>query len=139
MVGYSALAQGLLTGQYASLADYPTNRMRTRHFSTDRPNARHGESGAEELTFETLERVREICESYDRELLEVALAWPLHQDGVDAVLAGASSPDHVSQNAELVDIDLSEDLLSDLDEATRQLKEAIGQNPDPWQSNSRYR
>jgi len=138
LVGYSPLAQGMLTGQYSSPEEYPEGRMRTRHFSGDRPEARHGEAGAEEETFETVERVREICESYDRDLIEVALAWPLHQDGVAAVLAGASSPEHVADNAEAADVDLSADLLAELDEATADLKETLGPNPDPWQSDSRY-
>jgi aryl-alcohol dehydrogenase-like predicted oxidoreductase len=139
LVGYSPLAQGLLTGQYDSPEDYPTGRMRTRHFAGDRPNARHGEDGAESLTFETIDRILDVCAEHDRDPIEVALAWPLHQDGVAAVLAGASSPEHVAENATAADVELSEDLLADLDEATAALKDALGPNPDPWQSDSRYR
>jgi aryl-alcohol dehydrogenase-like predicted oxidoreductase len=139
IVGYSSLAQGLLTGQFDSLEEYPTNRMRTRLFSSDRPNARHSDPGAEDLTFDTVGRIRDICVEYDRELIDVALAWPLHQDGVDAVLAGASSPEHVAENAGATDVDLSDDLLADIDDATAELKSAVGSNPDPWQTDSRYR
>lgn len=138
LVAYSPLAQGMLTGQYESIEEYPTGRMRTRHFSGDRPEARHGESGAEAETFETIEQIRDLCAEYDRDMVEVALAWPLHQPGVTSVLAGASSPEHVRANAEAADVSLSEDLLADLDDATADLKEALGPNPDPWQSESRY-
>jgi aryl-alcohol dehydrogenase-like predicted oxidoreductase len=139
IVGYSALAQGLLTGEYESSKEYPTNRMRTRHFSSNRPNARHNESGVEQLTFETITQIREICEKHNRDLLEVALSWPLHQHSVDAVLAGASSPEHVSENAGMSEVELSDEILAELDDATSELKEALGPNPDPWQSDSRYR
>ncbi len=138
LVAYSPLAQGLLTGEYESIEEYPTGRMRTRHFSGDRPGARHGEAGAETETFAAVERIRDLCAEYDRDMVEVALAWPLHQPGVTAVLAGASSPEHARANAAAADVSLSEDLLADLDDATTDLKEALGPNPDPWQSDSRY-
>lgn len=38
----------------------------------------------------------------------------------------------------LANVSLSEDLLADLDDATADLKEALGPNPDPWQSDLRY-
>jgi hypothetical protein len=37
------------------------------------------------------------------------------------------------------DVSLSDDLLAGLDEATADLKDSVGSNPDPWQSDSRYR
>ncbi|MFC6863966.1 aldo/keto reductase [Halomicroarcula sp. GCM10025817] len=132
IVAYSPLGMGLLTGKYSSIDEYPEGRMRTRHFSSDRPEARHGESGVEDLVFDTVRRVESICEEYDRDIVQVALAWPLHQDGVACAIAGASSPEHVRDNARAVDVDLSDDILADLDEATAELKEALGTNPDPW-------
>ena len=139
LVAYSPLAQGLLTGTYESVDEYPTGRMRTRHFSGERPEARHGEPGVEDLTFETVQRIRDVCAEHDRDMVEVALAWPLHQPGVTSVLAGASTPEHASANAAAADVSLSDDLLAALDRATADLKEALGPNPDPWQSASRYR
>jgi len=44
---YSPLAQGLLTGKFRSADDVPPGRARTRLFSSRRPEARHGEPGAE--------------------------------------------------------------------------------------------
>jgi aryl-alcohol dehydrogenase-like predicted oxidoreductase len=55
------------------------------------------------------------------------------------VLAGASSPEHVSENAGMSEVELSDEILAELDDATSELKEALGPNPDPWQSDSRYR
>lgn len=132
IIAYSPLGMGLLTGKYSTIDEYPEGRMRTRHFSSDRPEARHGESGVEDLVFDTVQRVESICDEYNRDIVKVSLAWPLHQDGVGCAIAGASSPEHVRHNATAVDVDLSDDILADLDEATAELKQALGSNPDPW-------
>ena len=48
---YSPLQQGLLTGKFACADEVPEGRARTRHFSGDRPQTRHGEAGCEAETF----------------------------------------------------------------------------------------
>ena len=42
--------------------------------------------------------------------------WLLHQPAVDTVLAGASRPEQVTENAKAADVRLSPDVLSRLDE-----------------------
>ena len=44
----SPLAQGLLTGKFASADEVPEGRARTRHFSGDRPQTCHGQPGCEQ-------------------------------------------------------------------------------------------
>ena len=88
---YSPLAQGLLTGKFASADDVPEGRARTRYFSKDRPLARHGEDGFEEDTFAAIDQIRRICARIDVPMAEVALAWLLHQPGVTSVRAGAKA------------------------------------------------
>merc|ERR1740121_915713 len=60
---YSVLMQGILTGRYASLADIPLYRTRTRHFDS-RTNAksRHGENGHEALLETTLVALKQIAD-----------------------------------------------------------------------------
>lgn len=141
LVAYSPLAQGLLTGQFHSPEDVPKGRRRTRIFSGDREHARHGEEGAEDEAFRAIAEIRDLCAEFDRDMVEVALAWPLHQPGVSSVLAGASSPEHVEANAAAAEVTLTDELLDRLDDATADLKAALGPNPDPWQGagDSRYR
>lgn len=139
IVGYSPLAQGLLTGEYTSIDEYREGRMRTRHFSGERPHARHGESGVERETFDVIGEIADLCEEYDRDMVEVAIAWVLRQEGVASALVDASSPEHARANAGAVELDLSDDLVADLTRVTADLKEFLGPNPDPWQSDSRYR
>ncbi|NOY82365.1 MAG: aldo/keto reductase [Kiritimatiellaeota bacterium] len=136
---YSPLAQGLLTGKFASPDDVPAGRARTRHFSCDRPQARHREPGCERETFAALGEVAGVARETGVPMAELALAWLLHQEGVASVVAGARSPEQVRQNARAMTLDLSADVLARLSGATDVLKARFGNNPDMWQTDSRYR
>ncbi len=94
---YSTLAQGLLTGKFASADDVPQGRARTRLFSGDRPEARHGEAGCEAEVFTAIDQIRHICDEVHQPMANVALAWLLHQPGVTSVIAGARRPDQISE------------------------------------------
>jgi len=139
IVVYSPLEQGLLTGKYAGPDDVPDGRARNRFFSSTRPLARHGEPGHEEETFATIARIRAIADGAGIAMADLALAWLLHQPGVTTVLAGSRRPEQIVQNARAASIALSEDVLAALDAATQPLKEALGPNPDHYQTDSRYR
>lgn len=139
MLCYSPLAQGLLTGRYSNADEVPAERARTRHFAATRPQSRHGEPGCEAETFEAIRKVKQICEELGQPMADVALAWLLHQPTVVSVLAGASRPDQIQQNAKATQIRLSSDVLKKLDDATRVVKEKMGPNPDMWQAASRIR
>jgi len=136
---YSPLAQGLLTGKFATPEDVPEGRARTRLFSSGRPQARHGEPGAETETFTAIERIRSIAGELGRPMAQVSLAWLLAQPGVASVIAGARSPEQVRQNAAAGDLELAEDVVGKLSEATDDLKSIFGSNPDMWESESRMR
>ncbi len=139
MLCYSPLAQGLLTGRYANADEVPAERARTRHFAMTRPEARHGEPGLESETFEAVRDVKAISAELGHSMADVSLAWLLHQPMVTSVLAGASRPDQIVQNAKAAEIKLSPDTLKRLDDVTRIVKEKMGKNPDMWQNQSRIR
>ncbi len=136
---YSPLAQGLLTGKFPSPDDVPEGRARTRHFSCRRPQARHGGPGCEQETFAALREVTAVAREVGVPMAELALAWLLHQPGVSSVIAGARTPEQVRQNARAMVLELSPDILARLSAATAPLKARFGNNPDMWQSDSRYR
>ena len=136
---YSPIQQGLLTGKFGSPDDVPEGRARTRHFSDTRPQSRHGEPGAEELTFQAISGVREVAEDLGEPMADVALAWLLHQPAVTSVLAGMRNAHQARENARAGDLELSSDALRRLDQATRPLKEHFGDSLDMWQSESRLR
>ena len=136
---YSTLAQGLLTGKFASADDVPQGRARTRLFSGDRPEARHEEAGCEEEVFTALDQIRHICDEVHQPMANVALAWLLHQSGVTAVIAGARRPDQIQQTALAADLALGPETIMRLTEATEEVKRISGPNADMWQSNGRFR
>ena len=136
---YSPLAQGLLTGKFRTRDDVPEGRARTRHYSSQRPLARHGEDGCEEETFAAIEDIRRICQDAHLSMGEVALAWLLAQQGVTSVLAGARHPDQVRENARGADLALPSEIVSRLTSATDSLKRKLGPNIDPYQPRGRVR
>jgi aryl-alcohol dehydrogenase-like predicted oxidoreductase len=136
---YSPIMQGLLAGKFADADAVPDDRARTRHFAGSRPQARHGEAGAEAETFAAVARVRQLADEAGVPMADLALAWLLAREGVSSVIAGARRPEQVEMNARAAALELPADLLARLDEATRPLKEALGPNPDMWQGESRIR
>ena len=72
-------------------------------------------------------------------MAHVALAWVLQQPGVTAVLAGARKPHQVIENARAADLELTDEVLKTLSDATLEVKETIGPNADPWRTESRIR
>jgi aryl-alcohol dehydrogenase-like predicted oxidoreductase len=137
IICYSPLLQGLLTGKFSGADEVPVERARTRHFSGDRPQARHGEAGAEELTFSTLADLRRLAEESGLELKDLALGWLLRRDRVASILVGARSPGQAEDNAKVSELELPDELYRAASEKTEALKEAMGPNPDPWQHESR--
>ncbi len=138
---YSPLNQALLAGRYSHADEMPYQRTRTRHFRPDRRDSRHGTSGCEEETFAAVAAIREICADIGEEMAHVALAWLLHKPAVSSVLAGARNRRQVESNAHAGNLKLSDETMQRLDEATDELKQKLGPDPDMWGTgaDSRYR
>jgi len=138
---YSPLAQGLLTGKFSSPDEVPEGRARTRHFSKERPQTRHGEAGCEAETFAALEEIHRLSARVHAPMATLALAWLLHQSGVTTVIAGARHPDQIVQAAHAADLQLSHETMAELTAATDTVKRMLSPNPDLWQpaAESRFR
>lgn len=129
---YSPLAQGLLTGKFQSADDVPDTRARTRHFSSDRPHTRHEQPGCEAQTFAAIADVRAIASEQNLAMNHVALAWLLAQPMVASVLAGARNRQQALDNAQAGDVQLDEQVIARLSDATDPVKQALGAEPDLW-------
>jgi len=137
---YCPIMQGLLSGRWSSADEVPPERARTRHFAGSRPNARHGQGGAEPETFAAIARVKEIAGRAGIEMSRVALAWLLAQPGVTSVVVGARNAAQAKTNAAAGDLTLPADVLDELSAATDSLKRLFGpDNPDMWQVPGRMR
>jgi len=133
---YSPLLWGLLAGSYEQPQQVPDGRARSRHFSPARKLIRHHEAGCERETFQAIADVRRIAERLSVPMSDLAVAWLLHQPGVSAVLTGIRRPEQAAANVKAAALTLDRDTLAELDRVTQPVKQALGENPDLWQSGS---
>lgn len=110
VIGFTALAQGLLTDRY--LDGIPEGSRAARGETFDR----------EWLTEETIERLRalnEIASRRGQTLAQLALAWALRDERVTSLVIGASSVEQLEQNVDALDnLELSEEELNEIDRHT---------------------
>lgn len=139
ILAYSPLSQGLLTGKYRAADEVPQGLTITRFYSHERSNARHGEAGMEAETFAAIARLREICEAIGVTMGNMAIAWLLRQAGVSSVIVGARKPQQLNENIKAADVELADEVLKALTEATERLKAAAGNNPDMWEGRAKSR
>jgi voltage-dependent potassium channel beta subunit len=106
-VVFSPLAQGLLTGKYSSIADIPAE---SRAAKLD--GMRKG------ITDEKIVQVQElgkIASELGITVGQLALAWILRQPNVASALVGASRPEQVEENVKASGIELSTEVLQQIE------------------------
>ncbi len=110
VIGFTALAQGLLTDRY--LDGVPEGSRAARGETFER----------EWLNEETIGRLRELNELASRRgqtLAQLALAWALRDERVTSLVVGASSVEQLEQNVDALDnLDLSAEELAEIDRLT---------------------
>jgi L-glyceraldehyde 3-phosphate reductase len=106
-IGFSPLAQGMLTDKY--LDTIPEGSRASRPSSLS-PKL---------LTDEVLEKIRalnEIAATRSQSLAQMALAWTLRDERMTSTLIGASSVEQLEMNAGALDrLDFTDDELSEID------------------------
>jgi aryl-alcohol dehydrogenase-like predicted oxidoreductase len=101
------LAHGFLTGKYRRGSDVPEN---TRLALT--PAAQ--DKRLTEANFDILDKLEVFVEKRGRSMVELAFAWILARQSVGSVIAGASTPDQIRQNAAACDWELTPDEMDEL-------------------------
>ncbi|MFC7678669.1 aldo/keto reductase family protein [Paenibacillus sp. GCM10028914] len=107
-VVYSPLAQGVLTGKYASKENVPKN-SRASKLGSDRLK----------ISDERLKQVQAlggIADDLGISVGQLALAWILRQNNVSSALVGASRPEQVEENVKASGIKLSPEILTAIEE-----------------------
>ncbi|MBT4125726.1 MAG: aldo/keto reductase [Chloroflexi bacterium] len=139
LICYSPLAQGLLTGRYASADDVPDGLSRSRLFSNDRPLSNHGEDGCEAEAFDAIAQVIKIADELGEHPAKVALAWVRSRPGITALLVGARSPEELDLNIPAFEYELPDGVADRLSAATVPVKAKLGANADMWSGDNRMR
>jgi L-glyceraldehyde 3-phosphate reductase len=107
VIGFTALAQGLLTPRYLDGVPEGSRATQDKTFSTDW------------LTDDLVGRLRRlnaIAERRGQTLAQLALAWALRDERVTSLVVGASSATQLEQNvATLENLELSTDEIAEID------------------------
>jgi aryl-alcohol dehydrogenase-like predicted oxidoreductase len=107
-VAYSPLGRGFLTGQIKSPDDFDQDDFRRHNPRFQGDNFRKN--------LELVERVREIAEEKSCTTSQLALAWVLAQGDDIVPIPGTRHIKYLKENIGAVDVELSEDDLSRLEE-----------------------
>jgi myo-inositol catabolism protein IolS len=134
ILAYVPLAQGLLSGKFASFDELPSMRTRTRHFRGDRPGSRHAGPGFEEETFAALEGLRGAARRADLPLGDLALAWVIANPAITCTLVGARNRAQLEANVRAAGIPLAPALRAELSRLTDPLLQKLGAGIDYYQS-----
>jgi len=108
VIPYSPLAGGFLTGKYQSDAPQPDSARAggvKRYFNDDGWRALHA--------------VEKMAAERGATPLQIALAWQLNQAVISSPIIGANSVEQLSESLAAVEIKLSEEEMTALDEASK--------------------
>ncbi len=111
LLPYFPLASGLLTGKYRRDAPLPagTRLARSAHHAEDLLNARN---------WRLVEALSGFAAARGRTLLELAMSWLVSRPYVSSIIAGATRPEQVEQNAAAVGWMLTPSDLAEIDRIT---------------------
>ena len=99
VIPWSPLARGYLTRPHEEYD--ATTRGETNDHAREHP---YFEAGGREIN----ERVAELAAEYDATMAQVALAWLLDREWVDAPIVGTTSVEHLEQAVAALDLSLSD-------------------------------
>lgn len=108
MLPYFPLSSGLLTGKYERGKPLPEGARITAA-------SRYAERYLTEANWKRVEGFRELASKNGHSLLELAFSWLAARPTVASVIAGATKPEQVEQNAAAVSWALSDEELAEVD------------------------
>jgi aryl-alcohol dehydrogenase-like predicted oxidoreductase len=110
LLPYFPLASGMLTGKYRRGKPMPEG--------TRLSNPRYSDRFLNDDNYRVVERLEAFCAARGRTLLELAFAWLLANPVVASVIAGASTPEQLRQNATAIGWALDPDEIAEVDRLT---------------------
>ena len=111
-LAFSPLAGGALTGKYEPGRPPPEGSR-----GADEQDRRFLASALRDEVLEAVQRLRtEVAEPMGVTTAQLALAWVLDREGVDAAIVGASRPEQVEENVAAADVDLGREAREKIEE-----------------------
>ena len=101
----------MLSGKYRLGRPWPTG--------TRLSNPRYSDRVLNDANLAIVERLEQFCVARGRTLLQLAFGWLLAKPLVASVIAGASTPEQVRQNAAAIGWELTPDEVAEADRITR--------------------
>jgi aryl-alcohol dehydrogenase-like predicted oxidoreductase len=111
LIPFRPLADGVLTGKYRRGTPPPSG---SRLDKMPRAAGRY----LSEQNWAAIERLEGFAAERGRTLLELALGWLLQRPAVASVIAGATTPEQVEQNARAAGWALSREDMQEIDRLT---------------------
>ena len=105
VVVFSPLAQGLLTGKYNAGIPEGSRAASSRWLERD----------LTEANLEKIRRLSALAEQLGFTVAQLALAWILRRPEISSAITGATKPQHVASNVAAADMQLSEDVLAEIE------------------------
>jgi aryl-alcohol dehydrogenase-like predicted oxidoreductase len=135
VLGYMTLLQGVLSDKYATLAEMPEMRRRTRHFSRhSTPLSRHGTEGAEAETMAALQGIRAYATTLQMSTSELALKWAFAGQGITSCLCGSRNVRALQDNLSAAMTPLPNDVVAELNRITQPLLHQLGPSFDYYEN-----
>jgi voltage-dependent potassium channel beta subunit len=115
---FSPLAQGVLTGKYKPNTEKPsdsraandsTNFVINSYFRND--------------VLESVQKLNTLAIDMNISLSQLSLAWILSNPGITSAIIGASRPSQIEENVKAVEVELSADILAEIDRILAEIKD----------------
>lgn len=119
-VVFSPLAQGVLTGKYKPGQEAPSGSRA----ANDRINSTMQRYLREDVLAQVA-KLEEIANGIGVKLSQLAVAWILRQPGVSSAIVGASRPSQVEENVKASDIELSADVLEQIESVLEKINSFV--------------
>lgn len=116
LLPWSPLAGGWLTGKYQRDVD-PTGATRLGE-NPQRGMEAWAARNADERTWQVVDAVREVADSREVTMSQVALAWLAQQPAVTSVILGARTVEQLTDNLGAADLELTPEEVARLSEAS---------------------
>ncbi|HUI13577.1 MAG TPA: aldo/keto reductase [Xanthobacteraceae bacterium] len=111
LLPYFPLASGMLTGKYARGAPMPPGSRLSY-------SVHHADELLNTHNWDVVEKLRDFAAQRGRSLLELAMGWLASRPFISSIIAGATKPEQVGQNAAAVGWTLSTAEIAEIDRIT---------------------